>query len=130
MENQKETSNRPSGNGFLLFLSGAVLTALSLWCLFVFELAPTTYANGKAAGHETGLRENQPAERKAGFAEGIAFIERKQQQTADSVARIADAKKAEQRRRAEAARRERERVASTQNWHVIDGKIADPIYDQ
>ncbi len=80
----------------------------------------TAYDSGYSAGNKAGITSGTTI----GISQGVAQVKAMEQQHADSVAAAAEqAKLAEQK----TMRKHVKVVKEIQNWHVIDGKIADPI---
>ncbi len=103
------------------FILGIALPCI----LYETTLMPRARQESERIGNTAGYKSGKADGRADGFKEGIAFMEAKARRTSDSLDRIAAVQKAERKRKAEAA--QRARSAYVQNWHVIDGKIADPI---
>jgi hypothetical protein len=98
---------------------GIVLCGLA--CFFIIPgIRETAYNSGFDAGNKKGVSTGTVA----GIAKGIAQVREEQKQEQDRIA-------AEEKNKAAAMQkvmhRPRKVVKEVQNWHVIDGKIADPI---
>lgn len=106
---------------FLGVLLGAAFTGVA----FYFSLPgikQTSYDNGFAAGNKSGIATGTAA----GVTQGITELKATQKREHDSLETL--------RKKKEAALKARTRVPKKvvrpiQNWHVIDGKIQDPIPD-
>ena len=79
------------------------------------------YDSGFEAGNKAGIATGTTA----GIAQGVADMKALQKQQHDSLA------KAEQKQEAvrKAAMVPKKKPEILQNWHVIDGSIADPVID-
>ena len=94
-----------SGIAFFLMMPGMKQTAYD-----------SGYSNGNKAGISAGIT--------TGIGQGVAQVKAEQQHERDSVA---NAEKSKVEAMAKMARKQRKVVKEVQNWHVIDGKIAEPI---
>ncbi len=89
-----------------------------------FVLLPKVEQEGYAKGYAEGNKEGKDEGTKAGIAQGIAELKALQKHQQDSITN--ERIKQEDRMRAARAKR-KPAPAPIQNWHVIDGKIADPV---
>jgi hypothetical protein len=81
----------------------------------------TAYDSGYSVGNKAGITSGTTI----GIAQGVAQVKAMEQQHADSLAAAEKSKMAVQK----SMHKHVKVVKETQNWHVIDGKIADPIAD-
>ena len=79
-----------------------------------------SYDSGFKAGNQTGIVTGTTA----GIAQGVAQVEAREKHEHDSVA---VAEKNLEALRLKAAHKAHKVAPVVQNWHVLDGKIADPI---
>ena len=105
-------------NFFLGSLIGAAVTLAIIWFGIVPGTKQTAYESGYSAGNAAGI----DAGTQAGLVKGIEQVRQQEQQ--DSLRMDELNRKALD---AAAAQRQRRRPQPVQNWHVIDGRIADPI---
>ncbi len=101
-----------------------LVTGLILCAIAYYMLAPaikkTAYDNGFVAGTTEGIATGKTEGITAGIAACKADIQRRQDSV--SVAK-------QQASRKSASRKARKPAGPIQNWHVINGKIAEPIPD-
>lgn len=81
-------------------------------------LHDSAYQEGVRVGADSGIIK--------GISQGMDQAHVAQQRREDS---IAEMQRKEAERRKAAARKVHKEPAPVQNWHVIDGKIADPVVD-
>ena len=105
-------------NFFLGSLIGAAITFAIIWFGIMPGTKQTAYETGFSAGNAAGT----DAGTKAGIVKGIEQVREIEQQ--DSLRMAELNRKALE---AAAAKRQRRKPQPVQNWHVIDGRIADPI---
>ena len=77
-------------------------------------------------GYAAGMKKGEETGKAAGIAKGQADLLAEQTAKHEAEVAAANAKVAEQSRIAKAKAKVRV-VKPTQNWHVIDGKIAEPV---
>ncbi len=82
----------------------------------------TAYDSGYSAGNKAGITSGTTI----GIAQGVAQVKTMEQQHNDSVAAAAEKTKLAMQK---SMRKHVKVVKEVQNWHVIDGKIAEPIAD-
>jgi len=80
----------------------------------------TAYDAGFQDGNKKGVADGT----RAGIVQGIADIKAIQKHQQDSVAQV---RRNEEEQRKAAARRAKKPAPVVQNWHVIDGKISEPV---
>jgi hypothetical protein len=107
-------------NLFIGLAIGVILCGLACF-LAMPGVKQTAYDSGFKAGNIKGIA----AGKATGINEGIAEIKSEQKQASDSLAVDEQQKREEALQRA--ARKPKKLVKEVQNWHVIDGKIAEPI---
>lgn len=109
------------GKFFMGLLVGIILCVLG-GLMALPGVKQAAHDSGVAEGTKTGMAQGTTA----GIAQGIAQVkaEQKQKHTTDSTAA---AHRYQQARRKAAATKVKEKPKPVQNWHVIDGKIEDPI---
>jgi type IV secretory pathway TrbL component len=101
-------------------LIGAVMAGAV--CFFMMpDIKKAAYDSGYAAGNKAGMT----AGTAAGVQQGIAELKAQQKHEKDSIA--ADAQKREEAIKKAAAGKVKKPAPIIQNWHVIDGQIAEPI---
>jgi len=105
-------------NFSLGFVIGLVVTCAVVFLGIVPSIKQSTYDKAFAAGNTSGTN----AGIKIGIARGVEQV--RQRQVQDSIHADALNRKAME---AAARKRSRTKPQPVQNWHVIDGKIADPI---
>lgn len=98
--------------------AGLLLCGLAVY-VAVPMIQQAAYKNGYNAGDARGLIDGKAA----GITQGISEIRAHEQQVRDSIAAEQHKEAALHKQRHKPIRVER----PIQNWHVIDGKIADPI---
>ena len=106
---------------FLGLFLGLLLSGI-IALLMVPKVKQAAYGNCFNAGNKQGVSTGTAA----GIAQGIAQVQAHEQHEHDSVT-IAETYEAARLR---AAYKPHKVVKPVQNWHVIDGKIADPVTDQ
>jgi len=89
-----------------------------------FLVVPKVQQEGYTNGYAIGSKEGREEGMKAGIAQGVAELKAMQKHEQDSLAN--ERIKQEERMRAARAKR-KPAPAPIQNWHVIDGKIGDPV---
>ena len=77
------------------------------------------------SGYETGNKQGIATGTTAGITQGISEILAKQKHAHDSLTAIENKKEAS--RKAAQKQKEKEELKDIQNWHVVDGRVADPI---
>jgi hypothetical protein len=99
-------------------LTLGVIIAIVVWLLATPKLKQVAYDQGFAEGRQTGIAAGTLAGIEVGHAKCIA----EQARTKDSItaARLNAARK-------KSARKPVEEAKPVQNWHVIDGRIAEPV---
>lgn len=111
---------------FFIGLVLGILLCGGAYFIFVPQIKQTEYDNGFSAGNKKGTADGTAAGITQGIAQYKADLKQKHDQ--DSVAAV---KKYQAAMRSKAARRVIKPVAKPQqNWHVINGKIDDPIVEQ
>lgn len=112
------------GKFFLGLLAGVVLCALAGFLMY-----PNVKKQAYDSGVDEGTKKGMADGRAAGIKEGIAQLQaeqiHKRQQDSTAAAQrylAAKRKAAAERKKAEA------KPKPVQNWHVIDGKIDEPIH--
>lgn len=106
---------------FLGLFLGLLLSGIIAF-LMIPKVKQTAYDNGFNEGNKQGISTGTAA----GITQGIAQVQASEQHERDSVAIVEKNEAA----RIKAAYKPRKVVKPTQNWHVIDGKIADPVTDE
>ncbi len=92
-----------------------------------FVMHPKVKKAGYDEGYKTGTEEGMAQGTKQGIAEGIERLKAEQQHTQDSIALVRERIEAERRA---AARRRYKKPEPVQNWHVVNGKIGEPILNE
>jgi hypothetical protein len=106
---------------FLGLVLGIVLCAIAGYIMLP-GIKKTAYDSGYNTGNKEGIASGTTA----GIAKGIADIEARQKQQRDSIATV-QANLAAKRK---ALQKPRKVAPPIQNWHVVDGKIAEPVIEQ
>jgi len=106
---------------FIGLVLGIILSGVACY-LAIPGIKQTAYDSGYETGNKKGITTGT----NAGITEGIAQVKAIQKHEQDSTAIIQKNWEAQRR----AARRHKEQeIKPVQNWHVIDGKIDDPVKD-
>lgn len=105
---------------FLGLFAGAALCA-GAFIIMIPKMKQAAYDNGYAIGNKDGIA----AGTTAGITKGISEEDAKMQAERQKAAEAAKEREARMRIAAKPKKVEKE----IQNWHVIDGKIGDPIVD-
>ena len=105
-------------NFFIGLIIGIVLAGVAGY-LMLPGIKQTSYESGYDAGNKKGIVTGT----NTGIAQGIDQLKALQKHESDSVAMVE--KNLEAKRKA--ARKPKKVEEPTQNWHVYDRKIADPI---
>ncbi len=107
-------------NLFIGLIIGIVLCAVAGFIILP-GIKQTSYESGFAAGNTKGIATGTTA----GIAQGIADLKAEQQRQQESIIAAQKAQEAKKK----SAHKPRRAAKPVQNWHVIDGKIADPVAD-
>jgi hypothetical protein len=111
------------------FLIGLVLGILLIGAVGYFIFLPDAKDASYKTGYQDGNTKGTADGKAAGITEGMAQTEAKYQHQRDSIAQ-ADSTQALAEREKKAAEAKMHRVKPVQNWHVINGKIGEPIKNE
>ena len=112
-------------NIFIGLIIGVVLCGLAGF-LALPGIKKTAYDSGVEEGTKKGIAQGTTA----GIAQGIAQLKAEQMQKHEQDSLAAVKRYKEARRKAAAMRKPVEKPKPVQNWHVINGKIDDPIINE
>ena len=105
----------------LKVLIGLVLGIVVCGAVVYYNI-PDFKQNAYNTGYNAGIKAGVDSGTTAGITKGIAEIQAKEQHERDSIALVT-----KQDSIAKANAKPKHIVHPVQNWHVIDGKIADPV---
>ena len=98
---------------------GALLCGIAGY-IEIPKIKQTSYDSGFTAGVKKGTEEGTTA----GIAQGIAQVKAQQKQEHDNMVAAQQKQEAAHKR---SMKRRKKVEPPVQNWHVIDGKISEPI---
>lgn len=101
-------------------VAGLVIGGIVLY-VAVPKVKQTSYDSGFEAGNKQGIATGTTA----GIAQGVADLQAKEKHERDSVAVLIQKREATRK----AAIKPKKKPEVIQNWHVIDGQIAEPVVD-
>ena len=107
---------------FIGLVIGIAITAAAGYFMLP-DIKQKAYDSGYGEGNKKGIVTGTAA----GITQGIAQIQAQQKHERDSIAMVQRNLEAQRR----VARKHKEaEIKPVQNWHVIEGKIQDPVSDK
>lgn len=109
------------------FFIGLLLGIVFSVAAFYFMAVPGIKQTEFDSGYAKGIKEGTDKGITTGIAQGVEQVHAELQRVEDST--VAALQQLEAQRKA-AQKRQAKKQKPVQNWHVINGKIGDPIVDE
>ncbi len=100
-----------------------IILGVALCVAAVYLIYPKLKQAAYDTGYNEGIKRGMATGTTEGIAQGVAQVKTEQQRVLDSAA-YAQQKLEEKQKK---AIKPKKQPAPVQNWHVVDGKIAEPV---